>query len=191
MPVSNADSVAALSLLRSVTTVPAPLAVEDEVLALFDGCAPSLRRYVAAFGLTVDQTEDVVQDVFLALFLHLRLGRSRSHLRGWLFQVAHNRALKLRSRTQRQRTQACSDENAMAAYPDPAQNPEGQLAERQRRLRLMSVVRALPERDRRCLALRAEGFRYRDIAATLGVSLGSVAKSLTRAIARLARADER
>ena len=39
----------------------------------------------------------------------------------------------------------------------------------------------------RCL--RAEGLTYRDIARTLGVSLGSVAKSMVRAIARLAAAD--
>ena len=191
MTVSNADSVADSSLLGSVAAPAAPLAVEDEVLGLFDCCAPSLRRYVASFGLTADHTEDVVQDVFLALFLHLRLGRPRSHLRGWLFQVAHNRALKLRGRMQRQRTLACCDDLAMAAHPDPAPNPEIQLAERRRRVRLASVVRALSERDRRCLVLRAEGLRYRDIAATLGLSLGSVAKSLTRAIARLASADER
>jgi RNA polymerase sigma-70 factor (ECF subfamily) len=74
---------------------------------------------------------------------------------------------------------------------DPSPDPEAQLAMRERRQRLAWVVRSLPERDRRCLALRAEGLAYRDIAAVLGVSLGTVAKLLTRAMARLARADER
>jgi RNA polymerase sigma-70 factor (ECF subfamily) len=51
------------------------------------------------------------------------------------------------------------------------------------------VVDALPERDRRCVFLRAEGLSYRDIGAALCVSLGTVAKSLTRAMTRLANAD--
>ena len=54
---------------------------QNEVLRLFDECAPGLRRYVSAFGLAVEVTEDVVQEVFLQLFRHLRLGRSRANLR--------------------------------------------------------------------------------------------------------------
>ena len=49
----------------------------------------------------------------------------------------------------------------------------------------------MPERDRRCLYLRAEGLSYRDIARTLDISLGSVAKSLTRAVTRLTTVDTR
>ena len=73
---------------------------------------------------------------------------------------------------------------------DPAANPEEQLADVQRRRRLRAVLRAIPERDRQCLFLRAEGLCYRDIAKTLGISLGSVAKSLARAITRLTNADK-
>jgi RNA polymerase sigma-70 factor (ECF subfamily) len=50
----------------------------------------------------------------------------------------------------------------------------------------MAVVRVLPETDRCCLLLRAEGLRYRDIARALGISLGAVSLSLGRSLARLA-----
>jgi RNA polymerase sigma-70 factor (ECF subfamily) len=53
------------------------------------------------------------------------------------------------------------------------------------------VVQALPEQDRRCLFLRAEGLRYREIAAILDMSLGAVSLSLGRSLARIARAAER
>jgi RNA polymerase sigma-70 factor (ECF subfamily) len=56
---------------------------------------------------------------------------------------------------------------------------------------LRAVLQVLPERDRQCVALRAEGLRYRDIASTLGISLGAVAKSMARAMARLAAVLER
>ena len=65
------------------------------------------------------------------------------------------------------------------------------MAIRQTRSRLLMVVEALPEQDRRCLFLRAEGLRYREIAETLGMSLGGVSLSLARSLARLARCAER
>jgi DNA-directed RNA polymerase specialized sigma24 family protein len=40
------------------------------------------------------------------------------------------------------------------------------------------------------LFLRAEALGYRDIAKTLNISLGSVAKSLARTMTRLTNADE-
>jgi len=69
-------------------------------------------------------------------------------------------------------------------------NPEEQVLSNQRQRRLLAVVLALPEQDRLCFSLRAEGLRYREIAEVLGISLGSVSVSLTRSLARLMRADE-
>ena len=164
--------------------------VQADVLALFDECAPGLRRYVVSFGLSTEAADDVVQEVFLSLFKHLCLGRSRSNLKGWIFQVGHNHALKQRQRHARaQQIDGGWLGDLADALVDPADNPEERVAGDQRRRRLQSVVRALPEQDRQCLYLRAEGLRYREIARTLGVSLGSVAKSVTRAVARLSRAD--
>jgi RNA polymerase sigma-70 factor (ECF subfamily) len=162
-----------------------------EVLRLFDECAPGLRRYVSAFGLSIEVTEDVVQEVFLQLFRHLRLGRSRANLPGWLFRVAHNLALKQRDKTaRRHRWEGTWDATLVNRVTDPAADPEQQLTDDRRTRRLRAVVLALPERDRRCLFLRAEGLRYREIAKVLDVSLGAVAKSLARTMTRLTNADE-
>lgn len=162
-------------------------AAEDEVLLLFDRCAPALLRYVASFGLSVDESEDVVQDVFLALFRHVRLDRSRRNLEGWLFRVSHNLALK--RRTWRQRRAMAPLDDLAYRHADPAPDPEARFADHERWHRLQPVFAALPVRDRNCLALRADGLRYREIADTLGMSLGGVAKSLARSIARLVNAD--
>jgi RNA polymerase sigma-70 factor (ECF subfamily) len=55
---------------------------------------------------------------------------------------------------------------------------------------MQAVLRALPEQDRFCLYLRAEGLRYREIAATLGISLGGVSIALARSLARMKPVDE-
>src|SRR5215210_887934 len=99
-------------------------AAEREVLSLFDDCAGGLRRYLGSFGLGEEATEDVVQEVFLALFRHLLLGRPRTNLRGWLFQVGHNLALKQRQRSlARQQTERNWDADLAERVIDPAANP--------------------------------------------------------------------
>jgi RNA polymerase sigma-70 factor (ECF subfamily) len=74
---------------------------------------------------------------------------------------------------------------------DPSPSPEEQISSTQRQRRLLAVVDALPNDDQSCLRLRAEGLRYREIAAVLNMSLGAVSISLTRSLARLMRADGR
>jgi RNA polymerase sigma-70 factor, ECF subfamily len=165
--------------------------LENEVLALFDQYRNRLLRYVLALGLTIHDSEEIVQEVFLSLFRHMQRGRPGQNLAGWLFRVAHNLALKQRSANQRLRDVMDSDDRRTPEKSDSSLNPEEAVIDRQRRERLLAVVRALPEQDQLCLRLRAEGLRYREIAETLGISLGWVSNSLTRALARLTRVDGR
>jgi len=180
---------AALSLAFTTAVADAPAAVtpdlEAEVVQLFEQLRDPMLRYLLCVGLTVHDGEEIVQESFIALFQHLRRGKSRVNLRGWLFRVAHNLAMK-RARGGRDRLKA-GEAEAGAALIDPAPNPEDQAADQQTRQRLAAVLRALPEQDRHCLALRAEGLRQREIAAALGMSLGAVCASLARSLARMAR----
>jgi RNA polymerase sigma-70 factor (ECF subfamily) len=185
----TSDSIVDAALLPVEAVSSESDSIQSNVLTLFDGCAPRLRHYVASFGLSAEETEDVVQDTFIALFRHLSLGRDRTNLSGWLFQVAHNLALKRRERILKQLRRAGSNETATQWCVDPAPDPEERLMRRERGERLRAVFGALPERERRCLFLRAEGLTYRDIAQALSVSLGSVSKAVSRALTRLMNAD--
>jgi len=165
--------------------------IEENILRLFDQFRNRLLRYVLALGLPIEEGEEVVQEVFLSLFRHLQQGRPAHNLGGWLFRVAHNLGLKQRSANHKLRDVMAPDDEAAVEPRDTALSPEEGIIQYQRHQRLLAVVRALPEQDRLCLRLRAEGLRYREIAQTLGISLGSVSNSLTRSLARLARADGR
>lgn len=166
--------------------------LEAEIIELFDQMRERLLRYLRTFRLSAPDGEEVVQETFLALFQHLQRGRSRENLRGWLFRVAHNLALK---RLQRERRDPWYQTGAEALpedrIMDPAPSAEDEISRVQKKARLLAVLKALPEQDRRCLSLRAEGLRYRDIAQVLDMSLGAVALSLERSLARIARAAER
>jgi RNA polymerase sigma-70 factor (ECF subfamily) len=168
-----------------------PADLQEEVIALFDQLRERMLRYILGFGLPVQDAEEVVQDVFLALFQHLAEGKSRANLRAWVFRVAHNLSLKRRQSLSRRQADSRDSKKAGAEIADPAPGPEDQLAMRQRQFRLQAVLRALPELDRQCFSLRAEGLRYREIAEVLGMSLGSIANSLARSLMRLTAAHER
>lgn len=173
------------------TTAPADggSPIEEEVVALFGKLRHPLLRYVCAFGVSASDSEELVQEAFLALFEHLRRGKSRLSLHGWLFRVCHNLALKHRGRQRGTNGVPHTDLDWPDAAADESPNPEELFVETQRRHKLQSVLQALPEQDRCCVCLRAEGLRYRDIAEILGISLGAVSASLARSLARFERAD--
>lgn len=168
-----------------------PSVVECEVVHLFDQYRDPLFRYVVSLGLPVQDTEELVQEVFLALFRHLREGKSRRNLPGWIFSVGHNLALKKRQLNQQLEGKLNFNSDTTHELADRSPDPETQALHRERQEILLNAVQALPERDQCCLRLRAEGLRYREIAGVVGMSLGSVASSLARSLARLMCLDQR
>ena len=179
------------TLLSDQESRPTPSHIGKQVVALFEQLRTPLLRYLMTLGLSVQDGEEVVQEVFLALFRHLKRGKSGDNLRGWVFRVAHNLALKQfssgRSKVERSSVPLEDLQFEIAGW---APNPEQVLNQKRTEQRLQAVIAALSEQDRRCLFLRAEGLRYREIADVLGISLGSVANALERAIVKLSRARE-
>lgn len=165
-----------------------PSKLEEEVVALFGQLRVPVLRYLFSLRIPVPDAEEIAQEVFLALFQHLRQGKSRANLQGWVFRVAHNLALKQRIRIRRH-SEHFSNLPSLSEIPGGiTPGPEEEMEAMQLQKSLLAVVRALPEQDQCCLSLRAEGLRYREIAGVLGISLGSVANSLEKSLARLTRA---
>jgi RNA polymerase sigma-70 factor (ECF subfamily) len=193
IPIFISSSSAELLPSRSIDSEASKAAgcLEREVFDLFDSLRLNLLRYAVSLGLSIHDGEDIIQETFLALFHHLREGRSRSNLRGWLFSVAHNLALKRRAKNCSLNRICETNRDLTDEFSDSSPNPEEELLFTERQKRLLAVLRALPEKDRWCLQLRAEGLRYREISRVTGISLGSVSTSLRRSLARLARIDER
>lgn len=130
--------------------------------------------------------EDLVQEVFLALWL----GRTRPDaLRPYLFRAVRNRSLNLlRSRRVSDRLAA-----RMAADAAPAVEPDTADADADRlRAALHAAVEALPARRRLIFRLsRDHGLTYREIAASLGVSVKTVETQMGRALRALRERLER
>jgi RNA polymerase sigma-70 factor (ECF subfamily) len=190
MPIFPADLITDLPFSAAATSAPAekPSEVECEVMRNFEQFRDPLLRYALSFGLSLHDAEEVTQEVFLSLFRHLQLRKSRQNLPAWLFRVTHNLALKQRYANLKS-GDANADWTAAEKQLDHSPNPEEQMSYAQKRHRLLAVFHALPEVEQTCLRLRAEGLRYREIATVVGMSLGAVSMLLTRSLARLMRAE--
>jgi RNA polymerase sigma-70 factor (ECF subfamily) len=139
-----------------------------------------------------EDTEDVVQEVFLTAWRGIEGFRGEARLMTWLQTIAVSRALNHRARSaERLRRQALpldTAEAASAADPRPAASPLRLLEAGDLRRRLAHCLDRLPETWRAVLAVRDGGTQpYEAIAASLGLALGTVRSRLARA--RLALRD--
>jgi RNA polymerase sigma-70 factor (ECF subfamily) len=162
----------------------------EEITGLFGSLRNPLLRYLLTFAIPAHDCEEIVQETFLALFNHLESGKSRANLPGWIFRVGHNLALKHLEKARPMRSAVAVESDSADWYVDSGPNPEEQLVHTQTQAKLQAVLRALPEQDRCCICLRAEGLRYREIAEILGMSLGAVSISLARSLARFERSGQ-
>jgi RNA polymerase sigma-70 factor (ECF subfamily) len=161
------------------------LKLEEQITRLFDELCEPVRRYLLYLGVSPTDADEIVQETFFRLCRHLHAGGREDKLRGWVFRVAHNisiNKLKSRKRFFSSVPEALSELDAVA---DPRRGPEELLLLREKMARVHAAVSALSEQQKQCLYLRAEGFRYREIAEILEVTISTVAESLRRAIRKL------
>jgi len=122
-----------------------------------------------------DQAEDVAQDVFLSF------GRSSvpaAQASGWLSVAAAHTALNL-IRSGRRR--ASREETAHAAQDAVVADVAEAVVALEDRRRVRAALARLPRKQAVALVLRHSGLSYADVAAALGVSLGSVGTTVRRA----------
>jgi RNA polymerase sigma-70 factor (ECF subfamily) len=178
----------ALSLGTVVTTDSSRRpTVEDQVIGLYDQLHGPVSRYVVSLGVHPADADEVLQETFLRLFKHLTKGGAAHNLRGWVFRVAHNIAFNER-RDRRHFTLPSPEEwDEIANTFGGDTSPEHLLLERERMDRVHAQISRLSPQQLRCLHLRMEGFRYREIAEALGVTASTVSEMLKRALVRLTR----
>lgn len=164
------------------------LDLEKQITQLFDELHESVYRYLLCLGVTERESQEVVQETFLRLCKYIQAGGRAHHLRGWVFRVAHNIAVNEFKRRKYIIEVGSEQFGALiASWVDPAPSPEELLMRREKIARVHLAISTLSGQQRNCLYLRAEGFRYREIAEILGVTISTVAESLRRALAKLTK----
>jgi RNA polymerase sigma-70 factor, ECF subfamily len=127
-----------------------------------------------------DRAEDLAQETFARA-----VSAPPDNPRPWLFAVALNlvREDGRRASTRGRRLELLRSESE-ASSP----RPDSDYERNEDTARVRSALATLKERDREALLLKAEGFNYDEIAATLGLAKGAVGTTLARARRRLVEA---
>ena len=147
-----------------------------------------------------EEARDAVQEVLIKV-LHKAGGfRPQALVSTWLYRIAVNHCLNVLRRRRLVRMLSLTgpgeggEEERLGPALDPAEErpgPQRELAARREWRRVQRAIAALPPGQRAVLVLvRLEGLAYKEVADTLGITLGAVESRLVRAMRTLERLQE-
>ena len=160
--------------------------LEQQVSALFETLKMPVYQYLMAVFGNAAEAEDLTQDAFLQLYKALRGGQTIRNERFWIFRVAHNLAINRQKHNQfAAPLDADSWREIEIQFADKSANPEQNLLQRERYERIYAGMKLLSINERQSLHLRAEGFKYKEIAEIMNVAVPTVGEFLRRGIKKL------
>ena len=146
----------------------------EELLA----AVPRLRRYARALAGNRADADDLVQDTLERAWSRSALWRGVADMRGWLFGIMHNLHVD-GVRKPRVAVQALDDDTPEIAMP-PTQGDRLAVVD------LQTALDQLPVEQKQVMLLIAlEDMPYAEVAATLGIPIGTVMSRLSRGRERL------
>jgi RNA polymerase sigma-70 factor, ECF subfamily len=136
------------------------------------------RRGLARAGQPVDQSEDIVQDILLAVHLKRHTWDANAPFAPWLFAIARNKLIdSLRRRGRRVFVDIDDFAETLAGEPAPETAPAGEVA---------AQLQTLPTRQRDVLqSIAVERASIKDTAKKFSMSEGAVRVALHRGLASL------
>ena len=148
---------------------------------LFDRLYPSLFRYLNRLTGDADAAEDIAQEAFVRL---LKQQLPEPEIRPWLFTVAMN-LVRDRARKNERRQRLLSGAPTMVSM-EP--RPDDRVEQIEDIEAVRTALEKLSDRDRQLLLMRAEGYKYEEIAGVIGVAPASVGTLIARALKRFVEA---
>lgn len=149
--------------------------------ALFLRYAPVLGSFLLAYVRSREVAEDLVHDLFLALWRERETWHPAGTIEAYLFLAARNRARNyLRHERIVQRWEERSARELAEASDDESADERLEALERQ--AMVIRAIAQLPERARLVATLRwVDGLTYPQIAQRLGITVKGVEKAVARA----------
>jgi RNA polymerase sigma-70 factor (ECF subfamily) len=160
---------------------------------LVDRSHETVFRLAAALTGDRDEAADVVQETYIRAWEEIGGLRDGAAVTGWLARIARNVAHdRRRGFWSRLRAPLSPAHEDRAGRERAAPGADATLEEAERARGVREAMARLPEKHRVVLALREiEGMTYEEVAAALGVPVGTVESRLHRARRALAKRLER
>lgn len=154
-----------------------------------------LSLYLRHLTLGRDESEDLVQDVFMKAYRALESFDGRRRFSPWIYRIAHNEAINYLKRKNRRRVVSWEDISDSQDELEAAQlseTPEELWADEEERERVRSALGELSEPYRETLILRYYLDKsYAEMSEILGKPENTIASTLSRAKRKLAQRLDR
>jgi len=158
-----------------------------DVSALIDRYQAPLLRYATGLLRSPDLAQDMVQEAFIRFVRQYGdNGQPIANVKAWLYRVTHNLALDHIRRNRRQ--EALHDDLGQRQRDEFAPDPADLAAKRDAEAKAWELLRELPEREQRIVALKViEQKSYKEIAALMNLTATNVGFILHTALKKLSR----
>jgi RNA polymerase sigma-70 factor (ECF subfamily) len=175
------DTLAAVEVRETLTA--------EQVVAAYSDLVYSLARRLTRND---EEARDLFQESFVRIFRGLAGFEGRASMKTWICQVVINCDRNRRrfwSRLRRNLPQAVpaspegnEEEAPFVAVRDPSAGPERLALSGEIRSRVDATLRELPVEQRIAVVMRdVEGMSYEEIAAAMGIAIGTVKSKISRA----------
>lgn len=144
---------------------------------LFDAHFRRLHRYLDRLSGEPELAADIAQETFVKLY---QRGEAPDTPEAWLITVATNLFRNART-TSARRLRLLTPERAEELLAGSGEAPDAAAGEEDTRRRVRAALERIPERERKLLLLRAEGYAYKEIALALDIAEASIGTLLARA----------
>ncbi|MDA1001333.1 MAG: sigma-70 family RNA polymerase sigma factor [bacterium] len=140
-----------------------------------------------------EDTEDVVQEIFLKAYMALPRFRRESRFSTWVHRIAVNHCRDIARRAPPPPAELDESTLANLPAPEPDEKPEEDNLDAEKAVAELSrLLDRMKEDHRRILVMREiEDLSYEEIGEILGIAPGTVRSRLSRARAALIRAAEK
>ena len=155
---------------------------------LFDYFAPRLKGFIRRRGVEAARAEDLAQEVMLTVWRRAGLyKRAQGSVSTWIFTIARNKHIDAIRREQR--PEFDPNDPALVGEPEPVGETvvsQGQIA-----AKLRAAIKELPADQAEVLRMNFfEDKPHSEVAADLGLPLGTVKSRLRLALAKLRQVSE-
>lgn len=147
----------------------------DAFAEIIENYQAPIVRYLYRLTGDYEMARDLAQDTFIQAYKGILKTEAELSFRAWLYRIATNNALQHRRRKKLLSfIPFTSNEHDISAADKRPGRPDEMLA-------INEALLKIPEEQRTCLVLHfVEGFKYREIAETLGCSEEAVRKRVAR-----------
>lgn len=158
--------------------------IKADNMFAFDILYKKYSRRLYKFGFSIiksqEETENLIQDVFLCLWENRHKVEKDSSVKSYVFTIAYNSAISI-IRKKAKESQFIEYLNSLQEINEEPINVE--LEYKELANKLDEIINALPQRQKEVYLLhRVEGLKYSEIAERLNISVNTIENHMSRAL---------